>query len=495
MGSFSPIFRISFGLVLMTSTLLLGLDMLGWLPSVQSRDAELRIRIAETLAAQATASIDRGDLRAVRAALRVAVDRNEDLLSAGVRSAAGQLMVDVGDHRALWSPPEDDRSTSDHMRVPLYRNGELKSTVEIRFRELDGGSPLANVWTHPLPRILLFVGVLGFFGYSFYMRRTLRHLDPSAVIPPRVQATLDVMTEGVAVIDPNDDIVMANEAFAHRFGLRPPDLMGRKASSLGWRDKHGSEITSEMAWVRAMREGEAFVAETVTLKRSERDRSVLTVNGAPVLDGWGRSSGAIVTFDDVTELEENRAELQLALSELEKSRDETRLQNEELQQLARSDPLTGAANRRSFMEDVGPIFQRTLEDAGHLSFLMVDIDHFKLVNDNHGHLTGDEVIRRVAHGLINQLGGNGIVCRYGGEEFCVALPGATPEEAEALGEQVRRQIGSPGFASVPVTASLGAASIRDGADSITDLIDQADRALYHSKETGRNRLTRFDQLG
>jgi len=95
---------------------------------------------------------------------------------------------------------------------------------------------------------------------------------------------------------------------------------------------------------------------------------------------------------------------------------------------------------------------------------------------------------------MSQLGGSGIVCRYGGEEFCVALVDSTPEEAEALGERVRRQISAPGFASVPVTASLGVASIHDNADSLTGLIDQADQALYHSKENGRNQVTRFDQM-
>ncbi len=494
MGSFGPIFRISFGLVMLTSTILLGLDMLGWIPRPQSRDAELRVHIAETVAGQATASIERGDLRAVRGALLVAVEQNEEVQSGGLRAPNGRLLVHVGNHRELWSPPEDGRSTLDHISIPLYRGGEQKASLELRFREVGADGWLDGLWTNPLLRLMVFVGGFGFLAYSVYMRRTLRHLDPSAVIPTRVQATLDMMTEGVVVIDPADDIVMANDAFARRFGLRPVDLMGRKASSLGWRDRNGDEVTGRLPWVAAMRDGDEFVGQTLTLKRSERERVVLTVNGAPVLDGWGRPTGAIVTFDDVTELERNRAELQQALDELEKSRDEIRLQNEELQQLARCDPLTGISNRRSFMEDVEPLFLRAREERGHFACMMVDIDHFKLVNDNHGHLTGDEVIRRVADGLMSQLGGNGLVCRYGGEEFCVALPGSTPEEAEALGERVRRHIGTPGFASVDVTASLGVAFVSDGAGSLTALIDQADQALYHSKENGRNQVTRFDRI-
>jgi diguanylate cyclase (GGDEF)-like protein/PAS domain S-box-containing protein len=489
-----PILRISLGLVLLTSVILMGLDLLGWIPSVESRDAELRVRVAEVVAAQAMTGVERGDLRAVRAILGVAVERNEDVLSAGARSSAGRLLVSVGEHRELWDPPDDERSTSTHIRVPLYREGQHWATIEFRFAEPGGEGLLAALSAYPMLRITAVVAVLGFVSYGLYMRRTLRYLDPSAVIPTRVQATLDVMTEGVVVIDPSDDIVMANEAFATRFGLRPTDLMGRKASSLGWRDRQGDEVSGSLPWMRAMQDGDPFVGQSLTLNRSAAERLVLTVNGAPVMDGWGRPTGAIVTFDDVTELEKNRTGLQLALTELEKSQDEIRLQNEELQQLARSDPLTGVANRRSFMEDVEPLRQRALDDGSELACLMLDIDHFKRVNDDHGHITGDEVIRRIADGLMSQLGSNGIVCRYGGEEFCVVLPDSALEEAEALGERVRRQISAPGFASVPVTASLGVASIRDGADSLTGLIDQADQALYRSKENGRNQLTRFDQM-
>ncbi len=495
MGTLGPILRISFGLVLLTTTILVGLDLLGWIPNAERREATLRIQVAETLAAQTAGAAHSGDLRSVRTALQSSVERNGEMLSAGLRSEHGRLLVIAGDHRALWNPAADDRSTLSHIRVPLFEEGKQGDTLELRFESVAEQSLLDSLANRPLLRIVLVVAIAGFFSYSFYMRRTLRHLDPSAVIPTRVQATLDVMTEGVVILDRRGIIVMANDAFATRFGLRPSDLMGREAATLGWRDRQGNEFAGSLPWTRSMKDGEAFVGETLTLNRSKRERLVLTVNGAPVLDGWGRPTGSIVTFDDVTELERNRAELQQALTELEKSRDEIRLRNEELQLLAKADPLTGAANRRSFIEDVEPLLHHTLRDGGELTCLMVDIDHFKLVNDNHGHLTGDDVIRRVAEGLSSQLANSGgIVCRYGGEEFCVALPGSNLEEAEALGESVRRQVAAPGFASVPITVSLGVSSVHDGAESLSGLIDLSDKALYYSKENGRNRLTRFDQL-
>ena len=218
------------------------------------------------------------------------------------------------------------------------------------------------------------------------------------------------------------------------------------------------------------------------------------VNSSPVLDGWGRSKGAIVTFDDVTELEKKSTALEEALAMLEKSQDEIRLRNEELQVLAKRDPLTGVANRRAFFEWLEREFTVARREGQTLCCLMVDIDHFKRVNDTHGHSAGDEVIRRIAEALTAEVRSGDSVCRYGGEEFCVVLPGAPIEAAAAVAERLRRRIESPGFARVPVTASFGVSSSRFGATKPTELISQADDALYASKEAGRNRVTRWDEI-
>jgi diguanylate cyclase (GGDEF)-like protein len=125
---------------------------------------------------------------------------------------------------------------------------------------------------------------------------------------------------------------------------------------------------------------------------------------------------------------------------------------------------------------------------------MADIDHFKRINDTEGHSTGDEVIRRVAEGLASEMRSGDIVCRYGGEEFCIILPAAPIEAAVAVAERLRRKVELPGFARVPVTVSFGVSSSAFGATKPTELIDQADEALYASKEAGRNRVTRWDEM-
>jgi diguanylate cyclase (GGDEF)-like protein len=219
------------------------------------------------------------------------------------------------------------------------------------------------------------------------------------------------------------------------------------------------------------------------------------VNGAPVAEESGKARGAIATFDSITELDRKTEQLEQALAMLEKSRDETRLRNDELQVLATCDPLTGIVNRRSFMERAELEFATSLRDARNLCCIMVDIDHFKLVNDNHGHSTGDEVIRRLAQELVAEWQDRELVCRFGGEEFCMLLTDTDAEGGVALASRLRRSIAADGFAPVPVTASFGVSSLAFGAPRFYDLLEQADQALYASKETGRNRVTSYDQIG
>jgi diguanylate cyclase (GGDEF)-like protein len=163
--------------------------------------------------------------------------------------------------------------------------------------------------------------------------------------------------------------------------------------------------------------------------------------------------------------------------------------------LARRDPLTGVANRRAFLTRLEEQFVAACRSDRELCCLMVDIDHFKRVNDAHGHAAGDEVIQLVAQALATEMGASEEVCRYGGEEFCVALADTPLEQAMCIADRVNKKVQLPGFARVPVAVSIGVSTTCSGSRTIAELIDQADQALYAAKQQGRNRVMRFDQIG
>jgi len=164
---------------------------------------------------------------------------------------------------------------------------------------------------------------------------------------------------------------------------------------------------------------------------------------------------------------------------------------DEQRRRAAVDPLTGLRNRRAFGEQLNVEHARASRYGGALSFLLLDVDHFKHVNDTHGHPGGDAVLAAIGGLLGGCLRAPDLSARWGGEEFVVALPNTDLEGANVLAERVRKAIESMEIrhagAAIPVTASIGAAVLRDG-ESVEALIDRADRAMYQAKSGGRNRV-------
>jgi diguanylate cyclase (GGDEF)-like protein/putative nucleotidyltransferase with HDIG domain len=199
-------------------------------------------------------------------------------------------------------------------------------------------------------------------------------------------------------------------------------------------------------------------------------------------------------FDALSVARLDNAEMQAAVQKLEASRAEIRRQNRELKRLANLDPLTHCLNRRAFLNELQTLWGLFQIGDGTVAVVLADVDHFKAVNDTRGHAVGDEVLRAVARVLCDAARSSDLVCRYGGEEFCVALPGAMAAEAAAVAERVRQAVAAAPLAGVPVTVSLGVSAAELGAGTYQQLIDQADRALYAAKRTGRDRVVTFDPL-
>jgi len=163
----------------------------------------------------------------------------------------------------------------------------------------------------------------------------------------------------------------------------------------------------------------------------------------------------------------------------------------QIAEVALTDPLTGAGNRRRLEQALAAEIARARRTGGPLCAVMADLDRFKAVNDRHGHAAGDEVLVRFAQILRAQTRATDVVARYGGEEFVVLLPHAGIEQAAVFAERVRRALAAETVAPLPapVTASFGIAQLREG-ETGDALLDRADAALYRAKENGRNRVER-----
>ena len=193
---------------------------------------------------------------------------------------------------------------------------------------------------------------------------------------------------------------------------------------------------------------------------------------------WSRSGDVLRvagSFTDITD----RKHYENALHEA----------NAKLEALAIRDGLTGLTNHRGFQDHLHSKFEQLQRESGCLSVVFLDVDKFKNYNDSYGHPAGDEVLRRVAVILESCIKDTDIAARYGGEEFVLVLSNANMHEAVTIAEQCRSAIEAYPWAVCPVTASFGVSTANPEFASGADLITAADQALYHSKTSGRNRVT------
>lgn len=190
-----------------------------------------------------------------------------------------------------------------------------------------------------------------------------------------------------------------------------------------------------------------------------------------------------------------RVKVQLKIKNLQ---DELKKSNEMLKQLSNTDPLTRIFNRRYMMEMLTKEMQRAQRKGTHLSLVMIDIDHFKHVNDQYGHQAGDQVLVSIAALSQSAQRSYDFVARYGGEEFVLTLPETAHEDALEIAERLRLSIQAHTYSGslkgLKTTASMGVATYpTDFITSVPDLIREADEAMYRAKAAGRNRIFSMNQ--
>lgn len=166
--------------------------------------------------------------------------------------------------------------------------------------------------------------------------------------------------------------------------------------------------------------------------------------------------------------------------------------NQELRRESLTDPLTGVGNRRRINQviesEIGRYYRQAMSA---FSVLLLDIDHFKLVNDEHGHLVGDRVLKVLSARITGKLRGSDEIARWGGEEFVVVLPTAQQKHAQELAERIRQAVEAANIEGLAITLSIGVAEYVRG-ESMESLMARADAALYQAKQSGRNQVCAAD---
>lgn len=447
-----------------------------------------RIDLTKNLAVSVTSFAESKRTNELKNLVARTVQTNDEIESIGVRRHLNKRYISVsGPHEENWNPylaQDPDRQVS----VEILANGKPWGTMEVSFISIRSVG-LASLFAFP-------VGLIGFITSAMILItwlilcKTFKYLNPSTVVPDRVRSALDTLAEGLVLTDPSGEIAHANEAFLSIMQLEGEDVLGMKLDDFGW--THNQEREGDpFPWTLCLADQTRICGEVVQLETPDKRKRQFVINATPISGGSGQTRGVLVSFDDVTVIETKNLELAKMIQTLRSSRDEVARQNEQLNFLASYDPLTKCMNRRAFF---GKFEKHWAESAdGELAIMMLDVDHFKSVNDNHGHSVGDEVLKEMGRLLRDEVAQRGLVCRYGGEEFVILIPDLEFDEAMQLAETIRRRIQSTEAAGIRFTASIGVSSRHFGSMDAQHMLDQADESLYAAKRSGRNRVVRFDQ--
>lgn len=476
--------RIGIGLTLVTLSVLSGAYALGLAPKRSALEADRRLQVSETIAMQFSVGLSEDDPDQMLRLAESVMGHTPDIQSLAIRRSDGSLLFSSPDHDRAWQAPERRQQ----IEVPLRGGaGDDWGAAELLFAELP--RTFLGEWG-----LFVFIAAACLPGFVFYMRRTLKALDPSKVVPARVRDALDTLSEGALVIDLEDRVMLANQSLAEMLGRSPDDLLGVTASTLGWMAIDHDEAPERLPWAEPAA-GQVCRGASIRLCGGGETRTLI-VNATPVLGAGQQVRGTLVTLDDVTAVEEKNRQLVEMVRQLGEAQERVNRQNDDLKRLATRDALTGCLNRRAFQEQLATLVELAGRREEPFSAMMVDVDHFKQVNDRHGHAAGDAVLRALGAMLIGLARASDVVCRYGGEEFCILMPDTTADGAAVLAEKIRAALRAEPIAGLKVTASFGVAEIdaalRLDVGGGEKLIDRADAALYAAKEAGRDRVACFD---
>lgn len=291
-----------------------------------------------------------------------------------------------------------------------------------------------------------------------------------AVFQALVENTNDVimLLDATPLTAGGPKIAYVNPAFEKLMGYRADEVVGKNPKFLqgaATDDKTRYQIR------QAIRENKSIRAQILNYAK-DGNELWMDINFVPLFD----ENDELVYY----------AAIERDLTELKK------LQFE-LEDMAKTDSLTGMANRQAFMERANGEFNRAHRYSRSLSVIMIDIDHFKSINDQYGHAAGDQVLRQLGWQCHSQLRDSDFLGRIGGEEFALLLPDTPQDSAFHVAERMREQLSNTSIVldngiSLGITASFGVASVNEEDADFNAMLHRADVAMYNAKHGGRNQV-------
>ncbi len=350
--------------------------------------------------------------------------------------------------------------------------------------------PLSYQWEEALFYLPLLVSVIPPLVLSVAIarsgRRSQRALARSKAHYQRLYLRAPVMMHSLAA---DGRIVSVSNFWLDMMGYRRSEVLERAFTDFL---TEPSRARAEQVILPMLRASGSCRDVELEMRRGDGKVRRMLMSATSERDEWGRVIGTLAALEDVTEKRQLESTL---LAEHQRKVTEAEDVAARMSHLAQHDPLTGLPNRLLFFDRLQQALRSPRGTSKRLALIFIDLDYFKQINDTHGHLLGDELLRAIASRLSEQVRASDTVCRIGGDEFVVMVPALGHVEAAIdVAEKLMRSVSFPynvGGREVRVTFSAGVAVAPDDGDSPERLIRHADDAMYRAKRQGRNQVVAY----
>ncbi len=303
--SLSTRVRLALGMSMFAGSIILVGQLVGLIPDTNQSTMQARKLQTETLAITGSSVAETtAGLKSFHKTLDHTVNRNDDILTIGLRDQrTGRLRYDSGNHKTHWTAPSNNQSNDQFMFVPIYRDGREVAQLEICYQPLLGVAAFLYSQT---VKLAFFIMGVSFFFFYWMLSRTLQQLDPRGAVPKRVREAFNTMAEGLLILNKDGQIMMANDKFGSLVGMEASDLVAIPIDLLSW---NLPEHELPLPWESVLREGVAVSQVMLKIVDADFVERTFYISAAPVFGQNGSTRGVIVTFDDITVLEEQKTEL------------------------------------------------------------------------------------------------------------------------------------------------------------------------------------------